>query len=302
MIPRVKRGFGSGRERLVALVWGGVGVVVLVAAVVLLLAAGDDPDRVEGDGEGIIATAVDRLGERGTADGEGLTRIELRATPGVADVGDGGASVPTGTVDGPGRWLFGGVTVRMPGGEGAYQLRQVVPEDIPAASVEGAFVRWAGWVSVVRARVRRGETVELPQRLAWTKAENAGVTVPAGAEVRLRTLFRLPDSAGRCVGATVAEGRSGHRARENLRRAPAWMIRRVGPGNSWEWLRASVPGTPGLFLAVRSGPTRQAVFRGSRQCAVPQPSVSVDPDPSIASESQTGQRTVRLPLDPPDGF
>jgi hypothetical protein len=182
-------------------------------------------------------------------------------------------------------------------------LRQVVPDDLAAARDPLAFVRWSGYVALLPGGQRRAE--RLPEVLTWQKAGDAGVTVPAGSTIRLRTLFRIPESAGRCDGAVVPAGTSptsGFRARQVLQRAPAWLIRRAGSKGGWGWLRVSDSLSPGLTVPVRTGPTRGIRFRGSQRCADPQSTLTVAGDPDSSGTGDEVSSTRGLPLDPPDEF
>lgn len=277
--------------------WGAAVMVALFVLVVLVATAGDDEAPVAEDPFLTTATTISGLGAYGSPDGEGLTRTEFMAPTGQIDTTDGGRLVPQSTVDGPGRRIFAGVTVRLPRGRQPFVLRQIEPKDVPSANQTPAFVRWEGRVAVLTpAQVRAGRSAT---DLSWQKAEN-GLTVPAGATVRLRTLFRIPRSAGRCAGPSLPATAAGRRTRQTLRRAPAWMIRSPGRNEQWQWLRADTRDVSGLPIAVRSGPTSPVVFRGSNVCRDPQSAVSVDPDPDPLDGGTDGAR--RLPLDPPSGF
>lgn len=284
-------------DRLGVWLWGVAAVVVLLVVAVLVATSGDDEAPVADDPFLTTASVVSGLGAYGSPDGEGLTRTELAASPGQIDTTDGGRLVPQATVDGPGRRVFAGVTVRLPRGRQPFVLRQITPKDVANADQAPAFVRWEGWVAVLTPeQVRAGRSAT---GLSWRKAED-GLEVPAGATVRLRTLFRIPQSAGRCSGPSLAATAAGQRTRQTLRRAPAWMVRRPGRNAQWQWLRADTQDVSGLPVAVRSGPTRSVVFRGSNVCRDPQPSVSVDPDPDPLSGGTDS--ASRLPLDSPSGY
>jgi len=271
-------------------------VVVLVVVVVLFGASRGDDAPTESDPFLTTATVVSGLGAYGTPDGEGLTRIALAAVTGRTNTTDGGGQVPQATVDGPGRRVFAGVTVRLPKGRQPFVLRQITPKDLPDADDAPAFVRWEGWVAVLTPeQVRAGRAAT---GLTWRKAED-GLEVPAGSTVRLRTLFRIPQSAGPCTGASLPADADGHRAQESLRRAPAWMVRRPGRNQQWQWLRADTQDVSGLPIAVRSGPARPVLFRGSNVCQTAQTSVSVDPDPD---QLGGGDTSSGLPLDSPSGY
>jgi hypothetical protein len=277
------------------LIWGAVGVLVLVAVVAVIASSGGDDSPDAADPFDVTATVVSHLGAYGSPDGEGLSRAELSAAVGRTNTADGTGRVPQATIDGPGRRLFAGITVRLPKARQPFVLRQVVPGDLPGAGAAPAFVRWDGWVAVLTpTQVRAGADAT---DLAWRKA-GAGLEVPAGSTVRLRTLFRIVGSAGRCSGAALPAGSDGHRAQESLRGAPAWLIRRPGRNTEWQWLRADTQDAAGLSLAVRSGPPRPVVFRGSSVCRTQQSSVSVSPDP----DSSAGVEQGGLPFDPPNGY
>lgn len=273
-----------------------VGAVVLVVAVVLIASAGDDEDTPV-DPFLTTATIVSPVGAYGTAGGEGLTPVALTAVAGKTDTTDGGREVPQGTVNGPGRRIFAGVTIRLPRGRQPFVLRQIVPADLTTSSDARAFVRWDGWLAVLTPdQVRAGRPLT---NLAWQKA-GAGVAVPAGSTVRLRTMFRIPQGAGRCAGPSLPSGADDHRTEQILRRAPAWMVRRAGRNTSWQWLRVETQDVSGLPVAVRSGPTRPVLFRGASVCQAAQTSVSVDPDPDPLHAGATAAQ--RLPLDSPSGY
>lgn len=301
ILRRVKRRPRPGSvnpDRLGAWLWGAVAVVVLVVVAVLVATSGDDDAATTDDPFLTTASVVSGLGAFGTTSGEGLTRPELAAATGRIDTTDGGRLVPQATVDGPGRRVFAGVTVRLPRGRQPFVLRQIVPADVPGADRAPAFVRWEGWLAVLTpAQVRAGTAAT---GLSWRKAEQ-GLEVPAGATVRLRTLFRVPQAAGRCTGASLPADAVGQRARQTLRRAPAWMVRRPGRNVQWQWLRADTQDVSGLPVAVRTGPTRPVVFRGSNVCSAPQSTVTVDPDPDPLGGGGTDGASG-LPLDSPSGY
>jgi hypothetical protein len=284
-------------DRLGIWLWGAIAVVLVVVLVVVVVGSRDSGRSDVDAFADITATALDRLGQRGTTDGEGLTPVALSASSGIADTTDGGTQVPTGTVDGPGRRIFGGVTLRLPRGGPGFVLRQIVPADLSTNRDDGAFVRWDGYVAILGPR--QAGSGALPARLIWQKAEREGVTVPAGATVRLRTLFRIPASAGRCVGRTLPAEAKGHRAREVIRRAPAWLVRRQGVRGPWSWLRAGATDLAGLPAAVRTGPLRAVTFRGSHVCVSAQTAVTVEPDPDGLDAAAT---TSDLPVESPDGY
>ena len=290
----------------------GAGVVlVIVLALVLVLTA--KPKQVADVGAvataNTVGTALDRLGERGTPTGEGLTPLELEAPAGVASTGDGLAQVPTGTVDGPGRRIFGGITVEMPSGGPRLTLRQIGPEDLGLSDVRGSFLRWDGWVAVLTAKQK--VAISLPSNLDWRKADaDDGVTVNPGSTVRLRTMFRLPSGAGKCTGRTLQSGaatspsrsaaiRNGQRAQQTLQGAPGWLVRRAGTKDPWAWLRVTTNDEPALPKVVRTGPVRSVLFRGSSVCADLQTSISTSPDPAVRVDTPSGSREASLPVDSP---
>lgn len=279
--------------------WAAITFVVLVVAVVVIVSSSPPKatdDGAAADGPAATAEVVHPLGMRGSANGEGLTRSELTAETGLTGTEDGGAEVPTATIDGPGRRLFGGVTVRLPGGRAPFLLRQIVPEDIDASPEGGGVVKWDGYVAVLGGR---GSADRLPARLPWQKAEAGGVRVPAGSVVRLRTMFRITDAAGRCSGSTSTNRRTASRVAERVVRAPAWMVRASGGRTPWQWLRGTADATSADLPVVRSGPTGPVVFRGSRLCAEPQTSTTSDPD--LTAETTRTPGGAALPSDAPGG-
>ena len=282
-------------DRLGLWIWGAVGVLVLVALIAVVASSGGDDSSDATDPFDVTATVISHLGAYGSPDGEGLSRAELGAAVGRTNTADGTGRVPQATIDGPGRRLFAGVTVRLPRGRQPFVLRQVVPGDLPGANAAPAFVQWDGWVAVLTpTQIRAGAGAT---DLAWRKA-GAGLEVPAGSTVRLRTLFRIVGSAGRCSGPALPAGSDGHRAQESLRGAPAWLIRRPGRDTQWQWLRAETQDSTRLPVAVRSGPPRPVLFRGSSVCRTQQSAVSVNPD--LSSSAGVAQRG--LPFDTPNGY
>lgn len=276
------------RLRQIALALGSLALLILVAGVALSGGGGDPvKSRIE-----IVAEPATRVAAGGDASGEGLTRPDLTASVHVADVGDGGNTVPVATIDGPGRRLFGAEAITLPRSGGPYRLRQIALADAGSAEEPETFLRWQGYVAQLTQAEAKG--ARLRPTLGWRAADEGGVLVPAGATVRLRTMFRIPRSAGACLGAAAKPPAAGVRARLRLRRAPAWLIRRAGE-RQWQWLRVRT----GLeqMRTVRTGPRSPVVFRGSRSCVKAPPELNVDPDPDDLARPPDS----RLPFETPDG-
>lgn len=253
-------------------------------------------DAPEGDGVGsssdIVVQRATRVTTDGSASGEGLSPPQFAATVHVIHPRDGGQEVPTATVDGPGRRLFGAQSVILPRHGGPFRLRQITLSDLGLDSGR-SFVSWKGYVAVLTPAEARG--ARLRATLGWQVAGDDGVAVAGGATVRLRTMFRISTRAGACAGTEATPPAAGVRARLRLEGAPAWLVRREGD-RQWQWLRVSA----GLeqTAAVRTGPRSPVLFRGSHRCVDAQPELRVSPDPdSLAPPSDS-----RLPLDPPTGF
>lgn len=298
--PRMRRRANLSGGQLWSWLWGTVTLVLAGVLAVLVATSGDDPIPTSSESVGNIVSLVDGLGAKGDPSGEGLSRPSLAARSGIIAPADGRAEVPVATVDGAGRRLFGGVTVRLPSGRSRYVLRQVGPADLKSASQRDAFfLRWDGYVAVLTAaQARQGS---LPARLPWRKATRSGITVPPGAAVRLRTMFRIPASAGRCAGSPASPSDSGNRRRLALKRPPAWLIRSESRGSAWKWVRSETPRSAGQLRAVRSGPSGTVIFRATPKCIAPQSSIEIDPDPDELGTGTAGTGRS-LPLDTPDPF